>query len=251
MPSTDAASRFNRAASSYDAHAHLQYRVAQTLSASLPASPEHPGQWWLDAGCGTGNLSRLLPGYSLLGIDAAPAMCGEANRHGRYPTICGDITALPLREHRIGGYLSSLCWQWVGMEAAIAEAYRVLTPGAPLRIATLTSGTFGEWEASLAALDLPAQTIPFLTHRSICEQIEAGGFWLEAATHWQEAEHYSSAAAFFTALRAIGATAPRSDSSPLSIPALCKAMRHYENSFMTANGLPVTYEITLVEARRA
>lgn len=102
-----------------------------------------PGQTWLDAGCGSGVLSRELAarGADVVALDGSPAMLEEARGVRTSPAqrICYDliesIERLPLRDTAVDGILCSSVLEYVGRHAAaLAEFHRVLRPGGILML---------------------------------------------------------------------------------------------------------------------
>jgi 2-polyprenyl-6-hydroxyphenyl methylase/3-demethylubiquinone-9 3-methyltransferase len=103
------------------------------------------GTEWLDAGCGTGTLSRWLAerGCSVLGVDAAPRMIASAAMlansgfgPGSLRFQCVEtISHLALDKHSVDGILCSSVLEYVSdPDACLAEFARVLRPGGILVI---------------------------------------------------------------------------------------------------------------------
>lgn len=109
---------------------------ARELLALLP--PEAlAGQAWLDAGCGSGNLSRILAerGCRVTGVDASQEMIREAQRvqvagpGGTPPEFqaIGSVESLPFPAASFDGVLCSSVIEYVpSSEQAIREFHRVL-----------------------------------------------------------------------------------------------------------------------------
>lgn len=101
------------------------------------------GRTWLDAGCGSGVLSRELAarGADVIAMDGSPAMLEEARRgaarpheHIRYQLI-DSIERLPLPDGAVDGVLCSSVLEYVEKPAAaLAEFHRVLRPGGILML---------------------------------------------------------------------------------------------------------------------
>ena len=103
------------------------------------------GTEWLDAGCGTGTLSRWLAerGCSVLGLDAAPKMIGLAAMLANSGIGPGrlrfqeveTISRLALDKHSVDGILCSSVLEYVSdPDACLTEFTRVLRPGGILVI---------------------------------------------------------------------------------------------------------------------
>lgn len=94
---------------------------------------------WLDAGCGTGTLSRWLAerGSAVVGVDAAPNMIASAVALANSEVSPGTlrfkhvetIARLPLDSHSADGVLCSSVLEYVpDPEACLTEFARVLRP---------------------------------------------------------------------------------------------------------------------------
>jgi 2-polyprenyl-3-methyl-5-hydroxy-6-metoxy-1,4-benzoquinol methylase len=103
------------------------------------------GGSWLDAGCGTGTLSRLLAdrGCEVLGVDAALEMVEAAGRllQGEDMSVqpkfeqVETIARLPLASNSCDGVLCSSVLEYVSdVDACLKEFARVLRPGGLLLV---------------------------------------------------------------------------------------------------------------------
>ncbi len=103
-----------------------------------------PGQRLLDVGCGRGEVAcalapRLVPGGSVVGIDASEAMLADARRRAGSIAVgddldvtfrVGDATAIDEPDESFDAVRSERMLQWLeDPAAAVAEMVRVLRPG--------------------------------------------------------------------------------------------------------------------------
>lgn len=99
----------------------------------------HPGHQLLDLGCGNGWATRLLakaaPGAGSVGVDVSPAMIARADElhsftiRARYEV--GRFEQLDFPDAKFDGAFSmEALYYATDLDAAIAELFRVLKPGA-------------------------------------------------------------------------------------------------------------------------
>ena len=166
------ATRFSRAASTYNDVADIQAQIAGDarealllqLAGSNRNSPDVGSA--LDIGCGTGRESARLAasGLAVTGLDIAPAMLEKARQD--YPTITfceGDADALPFETGEFGGVFSSMALQWSeSPQQAIAEVARVLRSGGRGQLAIMVAGSVQELAQarSDAGLTASVNTLP-------------------------------------------------------------------------------------------
>ncbi len=98
----------------------------------------------LDLACGTGDLADLLVarGGRVVGSDLSIGML--ANRHGSFPALQADATALPIATGSLDGVVCGYALRnFTDLAASLGEAARVLRPGgrlAVLEVATPEAG---------------------------------------------------------------------------------------------------------------
>jgi malonyl-CoA O-methyltransferase len=112
---------------------------------------------------------------------------------------------------------------------------RAAAPGGHLAFATLTAGTFAEWRAAHAALNLAAGVPDFATAATLADGWPAGGrgrLSVEPIAH-----AYPDGLAFLTVLRRTGTHLAAPGHRPLAPGALRQVLRRF------AAGLTVTYEV--------
>jgi len=137
----DAISYHDRLANNWERrYQKTSFRARLVALAECLDGEDLSGTEWLDAGCGTGTLSRWLAerGCAVLGVDAAPQMTNIAAMlansgasHGRLRfQHIETIARLPRDSNSADGILCSSVLEYVpDPEACLTEFARVLRPG--------------------------------------------------------------------------------------------------------------------------
>jgi ubiquinone/menaquinone biosynthesis C-methylase UbiE len=175
----------------YDSDAFsIRLRVVASL---LPSGV--PGQRWLDAGCGTGTLSRWLVrerGFSVVAIDGSEQMLLNASGAPGLKYSRADVINTGLADGSFDGVLCSSVLEYLpSVEAALREFGRVLKPGGTL-IASVPN-------ASLK-VRIPVKTIYWLTRPLGRKRMN---------TYLDYSKHCYSAAAFSKILQGAGFSTER------------------------------------------
>ncbi|MHC2436902.1 class I SAM-dependent methyltransferase [Bradyrhizobium sp. USDA 4451] len=132
-------------------HQSRTFRARTTAMFGLLGNAELNGQRWLDAGCGTGTLSRLLAarGCDVTGVDASPEMIAAARRRladlpaerltfRQIPTIAN----LPFADRSFDGVLCASVLEYVpDVAQCLRQIHRVLRPGGVLLVSIPNRGS--------------------------------------------------------------------------------------------------------------
>lgn len=242
---------FNGAAGSYDGAATMQRAVMRELFDLLPATV--PVARILDAGCGTGAAGPLLAGRwpeaELIAADFAERMLPAPS--ARRASLCADVTALPLADASVDLYWSSLTLQWCDLPAALAEARRVLHPGALLAVSTLAQETFAELRDAFSGIDGYAHTLALPPAERIEDAVHAAGLDEISLRRVRRVEWHPDLPAVLRSIKAIGARELNARRRPglLGKQAFAAAAARFERHRQN-QGLPLSYDVILVVARR-
>lgn len=250
---------FHRQAGEYDLHAAVQKRVVERLLGILADEGLNPARI-LDVGAGTGQLARRLagrhPGASLACVDLAPGMVEAARltlgAGPRSHFAVADAEHLPFGGSSFDLVVSTSTFQWLArLDAAFAEARRVLAPGGLFAFALFGDGTFRELKSAYrSALDLSGRpdgdrTQRFFTPDEVRAALERTGFQVRCLFAEEEVERHPDVPTFLRSLRRIGA----GNASPLPSRGLAERrvmvemMRIYEERFGGGGGVPATYTV--------
>jgi len=248
---------FNRAASSYDAIGTLQHQVATLLTASVRTtlSASFDGRL-LDAGCGTGYcLAQLLTSYTaakFIAVDFAERMLQQLPTDVHALGINANLENLPVATDTIDAYISSLAWQWCDPVLAAKEAARILKPQGELFVATLVNGTFLELAHCLQACGLnPDHHLLRCTSiAQIQSALETTGIEILALSPKRITTWHEDFRALRHSIRGVGANhVPSQITSALNRPIRARLIQAYER-LRTERGLPLSYEVLMIHARK-
>lgn len=240
MDKTRISDSFAHAASAYDAHAHIQRRVALNLSERITVRWPRHIQRIFEIGCGTGNLTALLahafPQASITATDLAPAMLRACQQRiglrASYAQLDGETASC----EGFDLITSSLAFQWFDDQSQCIE--RLARQGPRLAVATLLDGTFAEWKAAHARLGLQDGVLPFMTEAQLQAVCQTSGLHYEVETLQ---EVHPRAMDFVRALKGIGAGTPRTGHQPAP---LGKVLRQFPD------GITISYQVAYILSDR-
>jgi ubiquinone/menaquinone biosynthesis C-methylase UbiE len=138
----------------------------------------------LDLGCGTGSAGRYLTskGGRVLGLDLSIGMLRSAASTNRFPLCQGDMRSLPFRD---GAFAAIVAYYSIHnvirteLGTVLAEARRVLRPGATLLLST----HLGEGEVysnEFLGHHITTTGGSLYSSLEIIEQVSTSGFTVEA-----------------------------------------------------------------------
>lgn len=158
----------------------------------------------LDAGCGEGmdlsTLQKRFPQATLFGLDAAPPMLEQAQRHQHaarsamsrllqqwVPSarnkdasaglLCGNFSQLPLAANAVDVVWSNLALHWHPQpDQVFVEWRRVLRTDGLLMFSCFGPDTFKEVRAAFAAVDNEPHTLPFVDMHDFGDMLVNAGF---------------------------------------------------------------------------
>ncbi len=254
---------FSRQAGEYERHAVVQRTAAEHLAELLDAA-SWPAAPILEVGCGTGLLSRRLRPRSpapLILSDLAHAMtCRAAAAAGAGLAVDADAAALPFAAASIGLLASSSVYQWVNcLPSAFAEAARVLAPGGLLAVALFGARTLHELRASHRRASAacrtpdPSHLLEFATEEMLRGALSSAGLRLEVFESAEEIELHPDVPALLRGLKGLGA-ANAATVRPAGLArrqVMERMLTLYREEFGTPTGIPATYQIFTLLARRS
>jgi malonyl-CoA O-methyltransferase len=220
----------------------LRREVAQRMFERLELIRLAP-QRVLDAGCGEGSdlpvLQQHFEQARILGLDASPAMLGEAQagqksasssmsrlfsrllgrggaqaRPGMPDLICGDFSSLPLASASLGLVWSNLALHWHAHPDRVFEEWkRVLAVDGLLMFSCFGPDTFRQLRQAHHAESGVPQVLPFVDMHDLGDMLVHAGFATPVMDMEMLTLTYESADALLADVRALGGN-PMSSRSP-------------------------------------
>ena len=151
-----------------------------------------PDQHVLDAGCGTGIISRMYPRYDIDGIDISPEMIGRCSKNRvhfhsdgehYYLTshVVGDVTKIDVTPASFDAVVCrSLLHHLPDHKLALAEFHRVLKPGGKLVLWETQRGKLAQWVRSKTQHDMRfSEYHHAFAPKELITDIEDAGFVVE------------------------------------------------------------------------
>ena len=128
--------------------------IAAARAALVPAP--RAGGVLVDLACGGGLLAPHLRGWVHVGVDLSPTALPLARQHGVLP-VRGDVQRLPLADGVADVVVAGEVLEHVpDLEAAVAEACRVLRRGGTLVVDTIADTWFGRFSSITVGERVPA-----------------------------------------------------------------------------------------------
>lgn len=253
---------FSEHAVDYDSYASVQKRVVDLLSDRIPRN-DLAGVL-LDVGTGTGGLagSVLSPDLEqhLVIMDIAHGMTCEAAGRLTAASACdGDARQLPFFDNIFNTVVSSSVYQWVDcLPSAFSEVGRILQPGGLFAVALFGEQTLHELRSSHrkavagCGSDRPSHVQSFPTLEEVSTAVSAAGLLSEASFSKMEVEFHQDVPDLLRQLKQIGASNASADRPRglASRKVMQSMIREYEESYRRAEGLPASYEVLVVTARK-
>lgn len=249
---------FNRAATTYDKVAVLQFEVGNRLIERLDIIKAIP-QTILDVGCGTGEhslkLAKVYKRADIIGLDFAEQMLRVADRkqswtqrllNNTMKLVCADAESLPFRDDSFDFVFSNLSLQWcTDLDRTFLEFNRVLKPGGLLFFSTLGPDTLKELRQSWQQVDSNQHVHSFTDMHDIGDAMVRA----RLADPVMDVEYftltYDNVMKLMRELKDLGAhNASNRRSHYLTGKKHLQAMQqHYEKFRLPDNKLPATYEV--------
>ena len=254
------ATRFNRAATTYDDVASLQRSMADGLlhrfrqSQSPPITRDIATDITIaDLGCGTGYLLNALSqqGFaSLTGFDLARDMLrvtAERLSPNTVELTEADLQSLPVPEDHFDVVFSNAAIQWCDANAAAKEIKRVLRTDGQTFVSTFGPQTLRQWKQAFAAHD-QERVHTFKTAAQIAKHFEENGLSVQSCETQLESRQFDTVKGMFDSVRKLGASNAQSDYQPMSKSTYRAIQTHFADQLKSNGYLELTFEVIVIQA---
>lgn len=251
------AGSFSRAAAGYDSVAEVQRTVGGWLLKSVQRQQELTSA--LDAGCGNGaltmQLAERLPFAEIHAIDIAEGMLEVAVNTHDHPQVSyypGDVEAIPFGDKEFDLVFSNFVLQWCPDPVrALTDMRRVLRRNGQLVLSLPAAGTLAELADAWRTVDERPHVHRFSDEDTFADQVAAAGFAHADIVTRTLRLHVPDALTLMRSLKTLGAhnQHPQRATGLTGRRALQKVIDAYEKRREPA-GLPVTWKVLVLEARR-
>ena len=247
---------FDRAASSYDAAAVLQFEIRALLLERLKLTALAPALV-VDAGAGTGHASYVLkrryPKAQVLAIDASHGMLRVAGKQNSWwhpiGRVCANLGVLPLATASVDLIISNLALHWCDPETVFAEFRRVLAPQGFLSFSSFGPETLRELRTAWARIDSHEHVNTFIDMHDLGDALVRAGFKGPVLDMDRYTLKYKNVSALTHDLKAMGTTQVLGRQlKGLTGCAKPRRMAAAYEEFRQEGLLPATYEVIFGQA---
>lgn len=251
---------FNRAANTYDAAAIVQTLVRDEMLSRLDLVKINPNII-LDAGCGTGQGSRLLQqrfgGATVVSCDIAQNMLVQTRANQPFlkrmfappSLLCADIEGLPLAKNSVNLVWSNLAIQWCNdLDAAFGACFNSLQPEGLFMFSTFGPDTLKELRTASNA-DGNTHVSRFIDMHDIGDALVRTGFNAPVLDVERYTLTYDDVKAVMKDLKSIGANnATQGRQRGLAGKGFLQRLTQQYEQFRTNGKLPATFEVVFGHA---
>jgi len=249
--------RFSAAAEGYSCAADIQKHVAGRLAEMMRGlAPDSV----LDAGCGTGILTRelcaLFPRADVAAVDFSERMIERARgERAQYPQVSWAIADLrnfaPGRRYSL--IASSCSLHWVKPLGGVFGNFReLLEPDGRLVFGMMLDGTLGElWSARAATAPGKGTGASLPPAGAVLERLGAGGWKVVASDTEEKVMYYPGVEAMMEVLHRQGVTGGflGNGNGRLTRRELERLVAHYDAVYRDSHGVRATYVVLYVMAK--
>ncbi|MGK0409424.1 MAG: malonyl-CoA O-methyltransferase [Shewanella psychromarinicola] len=244
------AKKFSIAASHYKQHDVLQRMSAQQL-----LQQAHLFGTLLDVGAGPGTCFKAFNEVKqVVAVDIAHGMLAQlVQQHPDYLPLCSDAQALGLQSGSIDSIYSNLALQWCQtLPNAFSEFHRVLRPGGECHLSVVVDGSLAELK-HLGFRVNQFDSISALKAAFISSQTTTDD-WYSVNIHVNSISiYFDDLRSLLYSIKGVGASFDQQSTGKERL-ALTKQQWQQRvalaETLRTNKGLPLTYQIAYIHAKR-
>jgi ubiquinone/menaquinone biosynthesis C-methylase UbiE len=246
------ARNFSLKALHYEANAHIQVKLLKRLVPLIAAcaSGQKP---WADLGCGSGVLQRLMaeargpaPVFACLDLALDAVRCVRNGPVGY--AVRGDMEALPFKPRSFEGAVTASVLQWLERPlTAIDRVSAILQDGGYWIFSIFVNDSFYELSETRKSLGLQVP-VHCPASEEVTQAFTSKGFEVLEHELLQETVNFPDALSVLKNISATGAAVvPGKMLRRGDLAGFCE---HYDRTFRTPEGVPLTWRALIGTARK-
>ena len=236
---------FSKASKDYKKYSELQDRCSVKLSNSICLKGNV-----LDLGAGPGTHYDI-ESSNVFCVDIALGMLNTLKRNfPNYKAINGDAADLPLQNNSIDSIISNLALQWCSdFKKVTSELHRVLRNNGEIAISLVSANSLPELS------ELGFKTNQFNSINEFENAFDKKSWELIECQVRREVIYFDDLRSLIYSIKGVGASVIKSQASNEQKP-LLRGKRDWQNmltcaeKLRTARGLPLTYNIVQIKAKK-
>jgi malonyl-CoA O-methyltransferase len=190
--------------------------------------------------------------WRVFGCDIAADMCRIAAPQ-QYITLRANIEQLPLKENTMDAAICAFALQWINNPNDVITALaRTLKPHAPLLLYSFSEGTLHELRDATRHAGMQHIVSAFHPAKRYAEWAEAAGLQMIEFSEQTHTQYFAHVDDIFSTLKHMGATNSLSQRTKGlgSREKLKNLTSSYQQLFTTSKGIPVSWKVVSVIAKR-
>lgn len=228
-----------------------EYDILQKRTAKMLFQQWSPAGTLLDIGAGPGtDFSNVNKVKQVISLDIASGMLAKLKQDfPQYHAITGDAQCLPLQRRSINAIYSNLALQWcTHFEQAVTEAARVLMPSGTLDISVVTENSLPELEL------LGFKVNRFQPFEALIADFDKSEWQITQATLEPMTVYFDDLKSLLYSIKGVGASVLMN--RPLQPVLQLRGRQDWlslnskANALKEAGGIPLTYYIAIIRAKR-
>lgn len=237
---------FEQHASGYVQRNRLQKQIGQDLVSQLQRHVPQPLHNFIDLGCGSGEVSRLLRKsgicQSLTGCDISPAMLQQWQLRNQGKALQASFDSLPVEAESYAGAFANMALHWASdLSVALAEIHRIVKAGGLLACSIPVTGSLTELQQAYQRQRTQA-LFPFMSEQAV-QQTVSRYFQIIHQHSRRYTLWFDSVPQLLRYLKYSGVMWYPNRFQGLTTPRMLNRMTHAYAQFRQPQGLPLSFKI--------